>query len=68
MAIRPVGNKYYVNLEVLNALALRQAGVRQIDIAEECTACRPDRFWSHRRVGNRRGSLAAMILLRGDAQ
>ena len=66
-SVHPVGEKYYVNLKALNALALRQAGVCQIDIAEECTACQPDRFWSHRRVGNRRGSLAAMILLRGDA-
>lgn len=67
-AIRSCGDKYYVNLKVLNALALSRVGVRQIDIASECTACEPNRFWSHRRVGNRRGSLAAMILLRGDAQ
>ena len=67
-AIREVGAKYYVNLKALNALALTRAGVQQIDIAAECTACAPDRFWSHRRVGNHRGSLAAMILLRGDTQ
>lgn len=64
--ILPRGNKYYVNLKALNAIWLRRAGVVQIDIAEECTACQPHRFWSHRRVGNERGSLAAMILLRGD--
>lgn len=67
-AISETGSKYYVNLKALNALALTRAGVRQIDIATECTACEPNRFWSHRRVGNARGSLAAMILLRGDAQ
>ena len=67
-AIRETGSKYYVNLKALNALALTRAGVRQIDIATECTACEPNRFWSHRRVGNARGSLAAMILLRGDVQ
>ena len=69
-AIRPVekaaGKKYYVNLKELNALALRRAGVTAIDIACECTACEPQRFWSHRRVGNGRGSLAAMIMLRGE--
>lgn len=65
-AIRPVGQKYYVNLKELNAIALRRAGVTQIDIAEACTACEPDRFWSHRRVGSERGSLAAMIMLRGE--
>ncbi|MBQ3356879.1 MAG: peptidoglycan editing factor PgeF [Oscillospiraceae bacterium] len=65
-AIRPVGQKYYVNLKELNALALRRAGVNQIDVAAECTACDPDRFWSHRRVGGERGSLAAMIMLKGE--
>lgn len=67
-AIRSHGDKYYVNLKALNALALNRVGVQHIDIASECTACEPNRFWSHRRVGNRRGSLAAMILLRGDGQ
>lgn len=64
-AIRPKGEKYYVNLKELNALWLRRAGVEQIEICPLCTACEPDRFWSHRRVGNQRGSLAAVIMLRG---
>ncbi len=63
--IRPCGEKYYVNLKELNALSLRRAGVEQIDIAAECTACQPERFWSHRRVGGQRGSLAAVIMLTG---
>lgn len=67
-AIRSVGEKYYVNLKMLNAIILRQAGVERIDIAEDCTACEPMRFWSHRRVGNERGSLAAIICLKGEAQ
>ncbi len=66
--IRPLGEKYYVNLKGLNAHLLRRVGVTQIDIADECTACAPHRFWSHRRVGNQRGSLAAMITLRHSAQ
>ena len=64
--IRPAGDKYFVNLKGLNALSLRRAGVEQIDVAEACTACQPQRFWSHRRVGQRRGSLAAVIMLRGE--
>lgn len=65
--IHPCGEKYHVNLKGLNALWLQKAGVRHIDIAEECTACEPQRFWSHRKVGDRRGSLAAIIVLGGNA-
>ncbi len=65
-AIRPAGEKYYVNLKECNAIWLRRAGVRQIDASADCTACQPERFWSHRRVGNRRGSLAAVIMLQGE--
>ena len=64
-SIRPVGSKYYVNLKALNALWLRRAGVERIDISADCTACQPERFWSHRRVGGMRGSLAAVIMLQG---
>lgn len=67
-AIRPHGEKYYVNLKLLNAIWLRRAGVVRIDIADECTACAPQRFWSHRRVGNARGSLAAVIMLKGESR
>ena len=65
-AIRPVSEKYYVNLKECNAIWLRRAGVTQIDICDACTACQPERFWSHRRVGNDRGSLAAVIMLQGE--
>lgn len=63
-AIRPAGEKYYVDLKQLNALWLRRAGVTEIDISCDCTACQPQRFWSHRRVGNQRGSLAAVVMLK----
>lgn len=64
-AIRDDGNgKYHVDLKRLNETWLRQAGVREIDVCPECTACQPDRFWSHRRVGDARGSLAAVIMRR----
>ena len=60
--IRPSGNKYYVNLKEINALALRRAGIRQIEISADCTMCSPHRFWSHRITGNQRGSQGAVIL------
>ncbi len=59
------GGKFQVDLKGLNALALSQAGLdpRQIDLDHDCTACRPEKYWSHRRVGQQRGSMAAMIEL-----
>ncbi len=60
--IRKVGEKYYVNLKEINAMVLRRAGVRHIEISEECTMCQPQRFWSHRVTGGARGSQGALIV------
>ena len=62
--IRFFGRKYYVNLKEINALVLRRAGIRHIDISEDCTMCQPDRFWSHRVTGGIRGSQGAVIVRR----
>ena len=64
--IVPAGEKFRVDLKGVNAALLRRSGVRDIEISCDCTACRPDRFWSHRRVGNDRGSLAAIIVREGE--
>ena len=66
--IRKENSKYYVNLKALNALALRQAGVTQIEISGECTACNPDKYWSHRATGGNRGSQGAIILCKEVAK
>ena len=63
--IVPAGEKFRVDLKGVNAWLLRRAGVRHIEISCDCTACQPERFWSHRRVGNDRGSLAAIIVCEG---
>jgi YfiH family protein len=60
--IRKTEVKYYVNLKEINALILRRAGVRHIEISEDCTMCRPDRYWSHRITGGNRGSQGAIIV------
>ena len=60
--IRPAGNKYYVNLKEINALILRRAGVRHIEISDACTACEHHRFWSHRVTRGQRGSQGAIIV------
>ena len=63
--IRPAGEKYYVNLKAINALALRRAGVERIDISTACTMCQPDRYWSHRYTRGLRGSQGALIVCKG---
>ncbi len=56
------GEKYHVDLKAVNALALRRAGVESIELADDCTMCTPQRFWSHRVTGTHRGSQAAIIV------
>lgn len=64
--IRPAEDgRWHVDLKGANALWLRRAGLspEHIALCPECTACRTDRFWSHRVMGERRGSMAAIIQL-----
>ena len=65
------GVKWHVDLAGLNRQWLLRAGVlpEHIDVCGLCTACRPDLFWSHRKMGNARGVQAAMIALpEGESQ
>lgn len=55
------GRKYSVDLKQINKLWLGTAGVTDISVAEECTACDTDMFWSHRALGEDRGSMGAVI-------
>ena len=64
-AIRPAGEKFYVNLKAVNALALRRAGVDRIEISPECTMCDPEKYWSHRHTRGLRGSQGALITCKG---
>ena len=66
--IRKTGGKYYVNLKEINAMILRRAGVRHIDISESCTVCEHTRFWSHRFTRGQRGSQGAIILCKEGKQ
>ena len=64
-AIRPHGEKYYVNLKTINAQFLKNAGVRHIEISPHCTMCMHDTYWSHRYTRGRRGSQGAVIVCGG---
>ncbi len=64
--IQPDGPDHFrVDLKGIIAQSLQDAGLSpdHIDISNHCTACHPDLFWSHRLIGNARGSMAAMIQL-----
>lgn len=58
--------KYLVDLWRANREILLRAGLRKenISIGGLCTISHPDIFFSHRAQGERRGALAAMVMLR----
>lgn len=60
--------KFRVDLKGANRDWLLHAGVLpgHIAVSPLCTACRTDLFWSHRLVGERRGSMAGAIALTGE--
>jgi len=64
--IHPKGEKFHVDLKMLNALWLRSRGVGKIEISNDCTACDPNRFWSHRITGGIRGSQGAVIVCKEE--
>ena len=57
--------KFAVDLKGINAKRLELAGVlpEHIALCRECTCCQSDRYWSHRRQGTQRGSMASVIQL-----
>ena len=61
----PSGSKFRVDLKGIIKNTLLHAGLTQehIFVSDHCTACREDLYWSHRLLGDRRGSMAAMIQL-----
>ena len=60
------GDKFYLDLKGLNALALRRAGVEYIEISSECTVCQSHRFWSHRATRGKWGAQGGIILCREE--
>ena len=65
----PGGEKFLVDLKGANVRWLLRAGLRpeHIAVCPACAACSGEEFWSHRRLGERRGSMAAMIQLAPSA-
>lgn len=44
--------------------AARRLLPERIEVSGICTACRPDLFWSHRKMGDQRGVQVAVISLK----
>lgn len=65
--ITPVDDRYSVDLKAINRLWLLRAGLdpKNIDTHPDCTMCRPDRYWSHRLMGEQRGGMIGVISLEG---
>lgn len=59
--------KFHVDLKGVNRALLIRAGLEpeNIDVSQECTMCRPFKYWSHRYTKGQRGSQAAVIVLTG---
>lgn len=60
--------RYRVGLTDINRAILLQAGLleRLIDVSQDCTCCRHDRYWSHRYTNGLRGSQGAVIMLEAE--
>lgn len=58
-------SKWHVDLSALNRVSLIQCGIsaENITVSSECTCCKPDIYWSHRKTGGIRGCMAAIIML-----
>lgn len=59
--LEPRGDKFHLNLWQANRLQLESAGVTNIEVAEICTACHLDDWFSHRAEKGKTGRFGALI-------
>ncbi len=60
--------RIHANLPAINRAQLLDAGLKpgNIELGALCTCCRPDRFHSHRRDGERAGRMLAVVAARSS--
>ena len=65
LARRNERGRYQLDLWNANRMLIIRAGVpeTQIEITDLCTKCNPDLFFSHRRLGEKRGVTAAFLCI-----
>jgi YfiH family protein len=63
-------DKKYLDLWLANSLGLRAASLKEenVEIAETCTACNTERFYSHRAEQSRTGRFAGLIMIHGKTK
>ena len=66
--IEAMGEKFRVDLNLANRLWLARAGIREenIEAHPDCTGCDLVRYWSHRKMGEKRGGQIAVISLKKE--
>ena len=64
------GAKWHVDLQGLNRQWLLEAGLapEHLDACGLCTGCHPERFWSHRKMGEARGVQCGAIAANGGRE
>ena len=55
------GNKYFIDLKLLNKYQLINSGVKNIDICDYCTCCMSDIFFSYRKEKGKTARHSAII-------
>lgn len=65
--IKEKGGALFADIAAINEETLRCAGVcaDKIDVSNECTACKPSLYHSHRATGGKRGTMGAVIEING---
>jgi YfiH family protein len=58
------GSKVHMDLWEANRLLLERNGITQIEVAEICTACHPEDWYSHRGEHGKTGRFGALISLK----
>ena len=58
--------KFRVSLSGINAFSLIKAGIppKNITLSRECTCCKSELYWSHRKTHGVRGAMASIIMLK----
>ncbi len=59
------GNKYFIDLKLLNYNQLEETGVKNIDICSYCTCCMSDIFFSYRKENGITARHSAVLRIKG---